>query len=114
MKKTQFKHQFVELIPKQLEEATLYISIPYGTITHKCACGCGSEVVTPLNRNGWAVTYDGESISLYPSIGNWNLPCKSHYWIRESRIEWSTPWREHHTYKGDEESLWQKFLNFLK
>ena len=81
-------HRFVELLPEKLEKGVLYISISYGTASHLCCCGCGREVVTPIARNGWKLTYDGETISLSPSVGNWNLPCKSHYWISESRVLW--------------------------
>jgi len=28
-------------------------------------------------------------VSLAPSIGNWALACRSHYWIREGEIRWS-------------------------
>ena len=85
-------HKFVEFIPEKLEKGVLYISISYGTASHLCCCGCGREVVTPIARNGWKLTYDGETVSLSPSIGNWNLPCKSHYWISESRVEWAEDW----------------------
>ena len=84
------KHEFVEHVPEQLEPGVLYISIEFGTAVHACACGCGVEVVTPLSPAEWAITYDGKSVSLYPSIGNWGFPCKSHYWIRKGRVDWST------------------------
>lgn len=95
MKTTKLKLQFVELIPRQLEDSTLYISISYDTAVHKCACGCGKEVVTPLSKNGWSFTYNGEDVSLDPSIGNFKFDCKSHYWIRNSQIEWEPLWRKH-------------------
>ena len=88
-------HKFVELVPEKLEKGILYISITYGTASHLCCCGCGREVVTPIARNGWKFTYDGETVSLAPSIGNWNLPCKSHYWISESRVEWAEDWEDY-------------------
>ena len=28
-------------------------------------------------------------MSLWPSIGNWSFPCRSHYWVVENRVEWS-------------------------
>ena len=31
----------------------------------------------------------GERALLYPSIGNWQFPCRSHYWIRRNRIIWA-------------------------
>ena len=40
--------EFVKAIPAELEERTLYASMDYATVAHKCCCGCGREVVTPL------------------------------------------------------------------
>lgn len=83
------KHKFVDKIPDIIEEGTLYISIPFETAIHKCCCGCGNEVVTPLSPKQWSLTFDGESISLYPSIGSWNLKCQSHYFIRKNVVVWA-------------------------
>jgi hypothetical protein len=85
-------HEFVEYIPTNLEELKVYISIPYATVVHRCCCGCGYEVVTPLSPADWSLTYDGVSVSLDPSIGNWSLPCRSHYWITESEVRWAPKW----------------------
>ncbi len=82
------KHKFVEFIPDELEDGILYISIIYATVLHKCGCGCGNEVVTPLSPSDWQLTFDGEAISLFPSIGNWSFPCRSHYWIRKNKVVW--------------------------
>ncbi len=49
-------------------------------------------VVTPLSSTDWKLTYDGESISLSPSIGNWSFECRSHYWIEKSIIRWAGQW----------------------
>ena len=87
-------HQFVEHIPDRLADGTVYVSIPFGTVVHKCCCGCGSEVVTPLSPTDWKLTFDGESISLYPSIGNWSFPFKSHYWITRNRVNWDRMWAQ--------------------
>jgi hypothetical protein len=43
--------------------------------------------VTPFSPKDWKLIFYGESVSLYPSIGNWNFPCKSHYWITKNSIE---------------------------
>jgi hypothetical protein len=77
--------EFVEEIPRTLEPGKLYISIPYTTALHLCCCGCGIEVVTPLHPTRWSLSYDGETISLSPSVGNWNLACQSHYVVRKGR-----------------------------
>jgi hypothetical protein len=80
---------FTETFPPAMDAGVLYISIPYRTCGHLCCCGCGHEVVTPLSPAQWSLTYDGENVSLTPSIGNWSLPCQSHYWIRHGRVRWS-------------------------
>ena len=28
-------------------------------------------------------------MSLVPSIGNWSLPCQSHYWITDNRVRFA-------------------------
>ena len=85
---TKFTNQFVEFIPSDLQDGVLYVSMEYGTVVHRCCCGCGRKVVTPLAPHGWQLRYDGEAISLNPSVGNWQFPCRSHYWIRHGKADW--------------------------
>lgn len=92
MRQERLRHEFVEHIPDDLEEGILYVSITYATTAHRCACGCGSEVITPLAPTDWELTFDGETVSLAPSIGNWSFECQSHYWIRRSRVRWAPRW----------------------
>ena len=87
-------HKFVEFIPRELELNTIYVSIPFATAIHSCACGCGTRVVTPLSPADWRLIFDGRTISLEPSIGNWQFPCRSHYWIRHNRVVWSDDWSD--------------------
>lgn len=88
------KHKFVEFIPKQKEEGILYVSLEYGTVVHKCACGCGLDVITPITPHDWKIIYDGETISLHPSIGNWAYKCRSHYWIKNNNVIWANNFSE--------------------
>lgn len=81
-----FSVQFVEYMPELINQGELYISMKYSVVIHLCACGCGEKVVTPLSPDDWHMKYDGETISLYPSIGNWDFPCQSHYWIRRNKV----------------------------
>jgi|ERR1043165_61937 hypothetical protein len=92
--RVQLGHKFVEFIPRELEPNTVYVSIPYSTAIHSCCCGCGNRVVTPLSPADWRLIFDGRSVSLEPSIGNWSFPCRSHYWIRNNRVIWSDDWTE--------------------
>ena len=83
---------FVEAIPSVLRAGHLYISKRYRTAVHLCCCGCGLEVVTPLNPAKWRLTERGDTVSLYPSIGNWSFPCQSHYVITRNRVIESGSW----------------------
>ena len=83
------RHDFVSHIPDVLDDGVLYISIPFTSATHRCCCGCGIEVVTPIDPTGWEMTFDGKSVSLWPSIGNWSLACQSHYWIERNQVRWA-------------------------
>ncbi|MFC4144810.1 DUF6527 family protein [Micromonospora mangrovi] len=88
-RRTNIEHRFVDSAPDVLDDGVLYVSIRYATALHLCPCGCSSEIVTPISREGWSLTFDGVSVTLHPSVGNWNYPCRSHYWIRRNRIEWA-------------------------
>lgn len=89
-----FRHEFVVSVPDVLEEKVFYVSTRFCVVSHLCPCGCKSEVVTPISPTDWELIFDGESITLDPSIGNWTLPCRSHYWIRRNKIKWSGNWSE--------------------
>jgi hypothetical protein len=86
------KHEFIELLPSTLQPETLYVSLKYKNMVHLCFCGCGSKVVTPLSPTGWEFSFNGRGVSVFPSIGSWNLRCRSHYWITRSCVEWEGQW----------------------
>lgn len=94
MRHSRLEHRFVQYIPEQLSEGVLYISMEYGTAAHRCCCGCGEQVVTPFTPTDWWMAYDGESVSLWPSIGNWTLACRSHYVIDRGRVLEAGSWSE--------------------
>lgn len=86
MKVKTLRPKFVRYIPEFLKEGILYISIPYATASHLCPCGCASKVVTPISRMDWTLTWNGEAVTLDPSVGNWSQPCRTHYWVREGAV----------------------------
>lgn len=102
------KHQFVDFIPEELDERTVYVSTRFATVSHLCLCRCQSKVVTPLSPTDWQLTFDGKSISLYPSIGNWSFPCRSHYWIRNNKMSWAEDWSEERIEAGRARDLLAK------
>jgi hypothetical protein len=81
------RHEFVRYIPADLADGVLYVSIEYKVAVHRCCCGCGEKVVTPLSPAGWEVTFDGASVSLWPSIAGG--ACNSHYIIRRCDVIWA-------------------------
>jgi hypothetical protein len=82
-------HLYVEYIPEHLLSGVLYISKRFRTASHLCCCGCGRKVVTPLNPAKWSLVDHGANVSLSPSIGNWNYPCRSHYFITRNHVRWA-------------------------
>lgn len=94
MRRTRITPEFVEYVPHELAESVLYISITYRTSVHRCACGCGNKVVTPISPADWQLFFDGDMVSLTPSIGNWAFPCRSHYWIKANDVQWAGRWND--------------------
>ena len=88
LKRRTMKPEFVKYIPDSLKDGVLYISFRYETAAHKCPCGCGEAVITPITPISWSLTWDGKSVSLSPSIYNRSFQCKSHYWIIKNKVVW--------------------------
>ena len=83
---------FVDTIPaaaRDLQAGNLYISMKYNTLVHRCPCGCGGLSEIGLHPATRRMIYDGENVSIEPSIGARSLPCRSHYWITKNRILWA-------------------------
>src|SRR6185437_13677028 len=113
----------VEFMPAQLEPGILYVSKKYRTAAHLCACGCGEKVRTQLGPLGWRLTTGRSGPTLFPSIGNWQKPCRSHYYIRNGRVLWQGDWsykealegrraeelRRDAYFRKDREGWWQRF-----
>ena len=114
--KTRLKHKFVDYIPDKLESYTIYISLQFSTAVHKCVCGCGKEVVTPLSPMDWSVKFNGETVTFDPSIGNWNFKCQSHYWIEESKVIKCRKWNNYEIEEGrkNDSKLKNKFFKKKK
>ena len=79
---------FVEQFPDDFESGILYVSMKYAICGHLCACGCGEKVITPLSPKQWKIAYNGEDVTLYPSIGNYAFACQSHYFLTNGNIIW--------------------------
>lgn len=84
--------EFVRFVPERLQPGVLYVSMEFATASHLCCCGCGSKVVTPFTPTDWRMTFDGETVTLNPSVGNWEQRCQSHYVIDRNRVVEHGPW----------------------
>ncbi|MBN1184223.1 MAG: hypothetical protein JXB49_18180 [Bacteroidales bacterium] len=104
----------VHYLPKELEPRILYVSEEFCVAGHLCPCGCGSKIITPLGPNDWTFTEFGNKASLYPSIGNWQLPCRSHYWIKKGKIVWSYQWSQEQIKRCFKEEELQRKLYYEK
>lgn len=90
MKIDRMRLELVEFMPSILEPGVLCVSEKYRTAAHLCACGCGEKIRTQLGPLGWKFTSQRQGPSLYPSIGNWQKPCRSHYFIKSGLVVWAT------------------------
>jgi hypothetical protein len=89
MRQNELIPKYVESFPEPLEDGYLYISRRFRSAAHNCCCGCGREVVTALKPASWTLTEEDDgTVSLWPSIGNWSYPCRSHYVIRQNKVCW--------------------------
>jgi len=85
--------QRVHYMPKELKPGVLYVSEEFGAAAHLCACGCGVKIRTPLGPTEWAIEETDSGPTLYPSVGNWQQACQSHYWIYRGEVRCSYKWR---------------------
>jgi hypothetical protein len=51
-----------------------------------CACERGQEVWMKIRPDRHHLTWNGESVSITPSVGNGRLRCRAHYWMHRSQV----------------------------
>lgn len=84
-----FEVERVQYMPSDLKPGVLYVSDEFGIAIHLCACGCGSKVHTSLGATEFSVEETPDGPSVFPSISNWQRPCRSHYWIKRGQVVWA-------------------------
>lgn len=111
-KLTEIKLLRVHYVPRTLEPGILYVSEEFGAALHLCACGCGLKVSTPIGPTDWTFKETSAGATLSPSVGNWQQPCKSHYWIRDGRIIWEGSWTPQQIEAGRLAKEWRDVAYF--
>jgi hypothetical protein len=129
MKTSNFVLQRVRFMPDSLEPGVLYVSEQFRTAQHLCACGCGAKIRTPLGPTEWSFKDTKNGPTLFPSVGNWQQACQSHYLIEAGRVIWAPKWTPEQIVAGrkQEESrrrsyydtryppvIWQRLLRWIK
>jgi hypothetical protein len=112
MSRAVYSHRFVKAFPNQLEQGILYVSVEFGMAAHLCFCGCGSEVYTRFSPRDWSMRFNGDTVSLKPSIGNWSFPCQSHYVLSGGRVHWADRWSRERIALGREADRKRKELHY--
>lgn len=90
----------VVYMPDELEAGKLYVSIYFNCSIHLCPCGCGEKIVLPFYTDkdpedsirrtmGWEYREVNGLVTFSPSVGNWKLPCRTHYFIENNKIRWA-------------------------
>jgi hypothetical protein len=87
-------------MPKELEAGLLYVSERFGVAGHLCACGCRNKVIVPLGGAEWEFEENDGRPTLWPSIGSWQLPCQSHYWIIDGEVKSAKRWSKAQIERG--------------
>jgi hypothetical protein len=89
-----FRLERVHYMPTELQTGILYVSEEFSTAAHLCPCGCGAKIRTPLGPTEWTVKDHPAGPSLWPSVGNWQRGCRSHYVIAGGDVVWCDTWSD--------------------
>ncbi|MNR13656.1 hypothetical protein D3C85_1300750 [compost metagenome] len=92
---TKFKIEFVEDTPDRISENTIFVVQDGNFPEHlafECPCGCRARIILNLLPDAspkWSYIIDEKGkIDIYPSIWR-KVGCKSHFFVRESNIDWA-------------------------
>ncbi len=102
----------VDLMPSVLRSGILYYSDEFEVAIHLCTCGCGTKITTPIGPTEWSITETPTGPTLYPSIGNWQLACKSHYFIRGGGVVWAPSWSNDEILSGRAEEARRRATHY--
>lgn len=86
LKRVAVTFEKVDYMPSvsEMKDGVIYISDKYAISGHKCLCGCGELTIMPISPGEWNYQIDESNrLSIRPSVGNYQLPCKSHYIIQK-------------------------------
>lgn len=82
-----YRYRAVERVPKEMEPGVVFHSEEFELAGLLCACGCGHRI-TLLVPDSHQVFDQGGWATVRPSIGVFDAPCRSHFFIRGGQVDW--------------------------
>ncbi len=94
-----YKNQWVNDLPESPEKKTIYIvggrEYPFRVVMGCPNVDCKHLVyldIDPKANPKWTLIEGKNSkISLSPSVFLTGLPCRSHYWVKNNKVQWAYP-----------------------
>jgi len=82
-----YVYRAVERIPANLENRVVYHSEEFELAGFVCPCGCGHRItlLVPDSHQVWS---QNGLATISPSVGVFDAPCKSHFFIRAGAVDW--------------------------
>ena len=81
-----YQYESVERIPREMADSVVYHTEEFELAGLLCACGCGHRV-TLLVPDSHQVWNEGGYATVSPSVGVFDAPCKSHFFIRCGNVK---------------------------
>jgi hypothetical protein len=88
-----FRYIAVGKTPANLEPDAVYVNEDFELASLLCPCGCAHKI-TLLYPDGHTVDNDGGYATVSPSIGVWDAPCRSHFYITRGHVDWCPSWSD--------------------
>ena len=98
-RRKRYKTQWVADLPSKPRASKIYVvggrEYPFQVVLACPNAQCSHLIyldIAPEATPRWKVTeHQDGSLSLSPSIFLTKLPCRSHFWVRMGRIQWTQP-----------------------
>jgi hypothetical protein len=82
-----YRYQKVDRTPATLVDGVVYHNEDFELAALSCACGCGHRI-TLLVPDSHQVFDHGGFATVRPSIGVFDAPCLSHFFVTAGDVEW--------------------------
>lgn len=82
-----YVYRAVDRIPANLDPGIVYHSEEFELAAFLCPCDCGHRVML-LVPDSHSVWNQSGFATISPSVGVFDAPCKSHFFIRSGEVDW--------------------------